>query len=441
MSKFTYIDLFAGCGGLSEGFTQSGCFDGLAHVEWELPMVQTLRHRLIEKWGYSSECAEKSVVHFDIQKTEELLFGQWTDESKQKFSSTNHNDIIEHGLRGLVGEQTVDLVIGGPPCQAYSIAGRAQDKNSMKDDYRNYLFESFVQVVAEFKPKLFVFENVPGILTAKPGDKLVIERIFEAFAAIGYEIKAPESLKKALYTATEFGVPQKRNRVIIVGIRKDLNLNLDHVYRAIDQHKTTLVKTVADAIADLPKFIPLLEARKENGKNVSHIGEHHLVNSHQPRFHNVGDIQIFSQWLKQGMNKLPNAQKIEFYNQLKGKKSNHAKYRNLEWDQPSPTIVAHLYKDGLMFIHPDVEQARSITIREAGLLQSFPIDYQFFGSMGYCYKMIGNAVPPLMAEKIAQGIADILNENPLFKIKSHSDQKQENPEQVSRVYQNLGVIK
>ena len=80
----------------------------------------------------------------------------------------------------------------------------------------------------------------------------------------------------------------------------------------------------------------------------------------------------------------------------------------MEWDQPSPTIVAHLYKDGLMFIHPDADQARSITIREAALLQSFPMDYQFIGSIGYCYKMIGNAVPPLLAEKIAIGISKFL---------------------------------
>ena len=87
-----------------------------------------------------------------------------------------------------------------------------------------------------------------------------------------------------------------------------------------------------------------------------------------------------------------------------GKQSNHAKYRNLEWDKPSPTIVAHLYKDGLMFIHPDAKQARSITIKEAALLQSFPDDYEFVGSSGDCFKMIGNAVPPEMAKHIALGL-------------------------------------
>jgi len=411
MSKFTYIDLFAGCGGLSEGFAQSGFFEGVAHVEWEMPMVETLRHRLASKWGYTTEQAFESVVHFDIQKTEELILGNWSDDTKALYGPTNAATIQEIGLDGLIGNKTVYLVIGGPPCQAYSIAGRAQDKNSMKDDYRNYLFESFIKVVDHFKPKLFVFENVPGILTAKPGDELVIERIYRAFEDIGYQIKQPNNLKTAMYTATHFGVPQKRNRVIIVGVRSGCDLNLDEVYAAIDNQKEDTVSTVFDAIGELPKFLPLAEPIKVNKKNVSHIGDENsqAVPLHVPRYHNPADVQIFQQWVGNNMNSLPTEEKIGFYNRLKGKASNHAKYRSLEWDQPSPTIVAHLYKDGLMFIHPDVAQARSITIREAALLQSFPIDYHFIGSASYCYKMIGNAVPPLMAKHIALGIGEFLN--------------------------------
>lgn len=410
MQKFTYIDLFAGCGGLSEGFTESGYFEGLAHVEWELPMVETLRNRLIQKWSYSPESAQSSVVHFDIQKTEELIFGKWTDESKDKYGLTNHPKIKQYGLRGIVGSQNVDVIIGGPPCQAYSIAGRAQDKNSMKDDYRNYLFESFVKVVDEFKPRLFVFENVPGILTAKPGDKLVIERIFEAFEAIGYQIFEPGRLKDTLYTTSDFGVGQKRDRLIIIGVYKKSGLNLNKIYQAIDELKTNNIVTVKDVIGDLPKFFPLEQSIKENKKNISHISnEDNFVHLHTPRYHNLRDINIFKKWISDGMNRQPTSEKLEFYNSFHGKKTKYGKYRNLEWNSPSPTIVAHLQKDGLLFIHPDVDQARTITVREAALLQSFPLDYDFIGSQGYCYKMIGNAVPPLMAEKIAKGICKVLN--------------------------------
>ncbi len=407
VKKLTFIDLFAGCGGLSEGFLQSGNFEALAHVEWETPMVNTLRNRLVEKWGHSEEDASKRVVHFDIQKTDELINGNWNDETNKLYSKTNHSEIVSNGLKGIIGKQKVNLIIGGPPCQAYSIAGRAQDKNSMKDDYRNYLFESFVKVVDNFQPEIFVFENVPGLLSASPGGIPVTERIYEAFKKIGYEIRKPDQLKNSVYTASELGVPQKRNRVIIIGVRTKSKIDLESLYTELDSLKKKLkTKNVHDAIGHLPKYLPLKVQTKQNGKNVSHklIGESE-VKFHDPRFHNERDVKVFKKWLKEGMNKNTSQNKIAFYNDLMGKKSNHAKYRNLEWDKPSPTIVAHLYKDGLMFIHPDEEQARTITVKEAALLQSFPDDFDFIASQGFAFKMIGNAVPPEMAKNIAIAIS------------------------------------
>lgn len=412
-NKLTFIDLFAGCGGLSEGFLQSERFEALAHVEWEIPMVNTLRNRLVAKWQHSTLDAFKRVVHFDIQKTDELIHGNWSNDTCLKYSKTNHEEIIDKGIKGLIGNQKVNLIIGGPPCQAYSIAGRAQDKNSMKDDYRNYLFESFVKVVDEFKPDCFVFENVPGLLSASPGDIPVTERIFEAFEKIGYEIRNTTKLKKSIYTASDLGVPQKRNRVIIIGVKKDSNVILEEIYNNIDKFKElSKTKTVADAISKLPKLIPLENSTKIEGKNISHMlkGKKDIP-FHIPRFHNDRDVNIFKNWVSNKMNEKPMHEKIDFYNNLMGKKSNHAKYRNLEWNKPSPTIVAHLYKDGLMFIHPDENQARSITVKEAALLQSFPDDYEFIGSNGVCYKMIGNAVPPEMAKNIALGIIKTLKES------------------------------
>lgn len=403
MEKLTYIDLFAGCGGLSEGFMQSGFYEGLAHVEWEKPMVDTLRNRLIKKWHHSTEEALEKVIHFDIQKTTELINGKWLDDLIKIFGSTNSEKIQNGGLKNLVGNKKVDLIIGGPPCQAYSLAGRAQDKSSMKEDYRNYLFESFVKVVNVFKPRFFVFENVPGLLSAKPGDKLVTERIYEAFNEIGYEIRKPDELKKSLFYASDFGVPQKRNRIIIIGINKNNNDNLEDIYRSITSLKTEKIVNVKDALKGLPIIKPLVNVEKK----VSHLVEKNYSNSIkniEPRFHNQRDIKIFKKWVIQNMNTKSMLERIDFYNNLMNKNSNHAKYRNLEWDKPSPTIVAHLYKDGLMFIHPDPDQARSITVREAARLQSFPDDFEFISSMGYNYKMIGNAVPVLFAQKIAEGI-------------------------------------
>jgi DNA (cytosine-5)-methyltransferase 1 len=408
--KITFIDLFAGCGGLSEGFLQSGKYEALAHVEWELPMVKTLRNRLVSKWNHTKEDALKRVVHFDIQKTNELLNGKWQEVTKDKYAPTNDDAIVTNGLKGLIGKQKVNLIIGGPPCQAYSIAGRAQDKNSMKDDYRNYLFESFVKIVSEFKPDVFVFENVPGLLSATPGGKLVTERIYEAFNEVGYEIRKPELQKKSVYTASELGVPQKRNRVIIIGVKKSTKFSLEELYNELDRLKKKIIpKNVKDAIGHLPKFKPLKKQKRVNGKNISHeLVKDGNVKFHEARFHNERDVEIFRKWLKNEMNKSSSQNKISFYNDLMGKKSNHAKYRNLEWDKPSPTVVAHLYKDGLMFIHPDVNQARSITVKEAALLQSFPDDFEFIGSQGFAFKMIGNAVPPEMAKNIAVAVSQKL---------------------------------
>ena len=388
--KFTFIDLFAGCGGLSEGFLSSNKYEGLAHVEWELPMVNTLRKRLVTKWAHKEDDAFKQVVHFDIQKTEELIKGSWSEETKMSYKKTNHEDVISKGLKGIIGERKVDFIIGGPPCQAYSIAGRAQDKNSMKDDYRNYLFESFVKVVNEFQPKAFVFENVPGMLSAEPGGIKVTERVFKAFKEIGYEITSPDELKNRVYVANDFEVPQKRRRLIIVGIKSNNKYNLLDIYESIDSKKSKVKKTVSDAIFDLPKIMPLKNVEKINGKNVSHelTKNQKTILQHEPRHNNERDVLIFKNWVEKGMNKKSLKEKIEFYNNIHNKKSNHAKYRNLEWDKPSPTVVAHLYKDGLMFIHPDSKQARTITVREAALLQSFPLDFEFVGSNSSCYKMI-----------------------------------------------------
>jgi len=413
MKKLTVIDLFSGAGGLSEGFYQTGHFDFLAHVEWEKPMVETLRNNLVKRWGYAPERAKKSVIQFDIQKTQELLCGNWSEETRKEYASNNHPMVMEQGIDGLVDERGVDVIIGGPPCQAYSIAGRAQDPNSMKDDYRNFLFESFVKVVNHYKPQVFVFENVPGMLSAKPGDRLVIERVYEAFEEIGYTIRNPQIMSKSIYSSSDFAVPQERHRVIIFGVRKDSNIELEALYSALDGQKSSSPKkTVRDAIGHMPKFKPLDQPRKEGRGNVSHelIGDVE-ISLHIARYHNKRDMDVFYQWITNNMNYIDNNEKLLFYKSVTGKTSNHNKYRSLEWDKPSPTIVSHLYKDGLMFIHPDVEQLRSITIREAAILQTFPMDFEFVGSSAYCFKMIGNAVPVLFAKNIAEAVYKVMEES------------------------------
>ena len=148
-NKIKMLDLFAGCGGLTDGFMQTGCYEDVAAVEWKKPQVLTLRNRLISKWNKKD--ADESVLHFDIQREEELFNG-WSDD--KDFGSSEGLDYYVNNAKG------IDVIIGGPPCQAYSVAGRVRDENGMQDDYRNYLFEHYLSIVDRYKPDLFIFENV-----------------------------------------------------------------------------------------------------------------------------------------------------------------------------------------------------------------------------------------------------------------------------------------
>lgn len=400
------IDLFAGCGGLSDGFEKTGYFHSLAFVEWEKQPCLTLKNRLLKKWNYKN--AEDIVLQFDMQRIDELING-W------------NNDPVfgEHrGLKKIIDNKIVDLIIGGPPCQAYSIAGRVRDEKGMHEDYRNFLFESYLAIVNEFKPKLFVFENVEGILSAKPGGVSIIERITNDFARIGYTILG-DLRKYALLNAADFGVPQKRKRVIIIGVKNELitikpeSALIDLYTNIIPKFKKEQIITVGDAISDLPKLLPTKSGQKVNGNKISHSISPTEILNHFPRFHSERDIEIFKEIALDKIektNKYPNSTAlIELYFTKTGKKSNFHKYHVLEIDKPSNTIPAHLFKDGLRHIHPDPEQARSITVREAARLQGFDDDFEFLGSMGDQYKMIGNAVPPILSECVAKAMQIFIN--------------------------------
>lgn len=177
------IDLFAGCGGLAEGFEAAGGYSMLGAVEWEGAPRNTLARRLKTRWGVSD--ADARVMRFDLQDLDRLFNG-WTDD--EKYGSGV-------GLDRLVGGNRVDVVIGGPPCQAYSVAGRIRDRNGMRDDYRNYLFESYLAVIRRYQPSAFIFENVPGLLSARPDGTPIAARIQMEFEKAGWIIPADLNLK------------------------------------------------------------------------------------------------------------------------------------------------------------------------------------------------------------------------------------------------------
>ena len=402
------LDLFVGCGGLSEGFEQSRKYKMIGAVEWEPSPVKELRNHLKNRWGIHD--VEERVLQFDIQRTEELFNG-WNDE---KFG-------ISDGLDSLVGNQQLDVIIGGPPCQAYSMAGRIRDENGMRDDYRNYLFESYLKVVRHYKPKVFVFENVPGILSAKPGDGSVkiIDLIQKAFADAGYVVLP--NLSNAIIDMTEYGVPQNRKRIIILGVSEEYygdkaKTMVEEFYSSyLPEYKVEKKATVKEAIGDLPKLKPLDEPISYSGRKLSHEMPVPLINGHISRFHSKRDIELFrflEEDIASGRKEYTNTEALKkLYTKLTGKASNVHKYYVLRWDEPSNLIPAHLFKDGLRHIHPDPEQARTITVREAARLQTFPDDYYFNCSQTDAFKMIGNAVPPLFAKKVAFAIYHLIQAN------------------------------
>lgn len=406
MSKLEIMDLFSGAGGLLEGFMQSGLYKPKASVEWEKAPIETLRHRLKTKWNIID--ADESAIWFDMQRIDELFLG--------------FNDEVYGESKGLdyyIGKK-IDVIIGGPPCQAYSQAGRTKDEFGMKFDYRNYLFEYYLKTVDRYKPELFIFENVPGMLSAMPDGTPIVDLITKDVKKIGYEIIS-DIRKHALVDMSEYGVPQNRKRVILVGLRRGDKSEvacqklLEKFYdEFLPSYKSKNKISVKDAIDDLPKIYPLDEPII-SGKNKSAYTVPKLDSNwgHISRYQNQRDIKIFgllTEDIASGKNELQDADKLnEIYNEATGGNSKVHKYHVLRPNQPSTTITAHLHKDGLRFIHYDPKQKRTITVREAARLQSFPDDFEFLSTNGNNYKMIGNAVPPEFSRRLSLAVKDFFD--------------------------------
>lgn len=398
--SFNFIDLFAGAGGLSEGFYKEG-FKSLVHSDIDRAACETLRERM-RYYGYSEEEVSKSVICGDIT-TKEI------------------NTKIDVALDGKI----VDVVVGGPPCQSFSSVGRAQDKNSMRNDPRNYLFKNYIEILERYLPKVFVFENVSGLLSAKPNGEYIFPQIVEEMSK---HYKVCEDKNTILLNSVHYGVPQIRKRVIIVGVRNDLDFTPEDIYNNIekthyspemekicDTKGLLRYRTVRSAISDLPSLLP------GEGKNIIPYKpffdneyldsirkkEFDKLYNHEARKHNDADrarYRLLSKnlWNLKDLN--------EIHPELVHHDPKHFgnRYTVQEYDKPGRTVVAHLYKDGNLFIHPDSTQERTFTVREAARVQSFPDDFEFKGSRTNQFKQVGNAVPPLMAQQIAKAVKKFL---------------------------------
>lgn len=371
-SKYDFIDLFAGAGGLSLGLENAGFNPVLVVDNYKAANKTYLFNRPF------LSCDK--IISEDIKTV-----------GPNEFSRT-------------------PLVVGGPPCQGFSNA----NKQRKQDDDRNQLYKFFVKSVASVRPKIFLMENVEGIIPYKGIIK-------EDFLDIGYTARVFRVNTKDL------GLPQHRKRVFFLGIDNDISGIHDELFSMFSFNEFAKnTYTLESAIADLPALgaKTLRNSTHIESENWGYtIGEIHVNKSyysellnghknfefpllnHRSKYNNDRDIEIYS-LLKQG--EKSDAQSIQHLNPYKSRDNIFKdKFYKMRWDEPSKTMTAHMYYDCHMYIHPT--QARGLTPREAARIQGFPDDYLFLGSPNEWYRQIGNAVSPILARFMGNKLEQILD--------------------------------
>lgn len=414
MSKILYyIDLFAGAGGLSEGFIREG-FIPVAHVEMDEAACYTLKTRIAYHYLKDQNDTGKYYSYLKGEISRKELYEAVPDYLLKSVINLPIGADYNEKIHKLISEQPsadeVDLIIGGPPCQAYSLVGRARSADGMKSDPRNHLYVEYAGYLEKYKPKMFVFENVLGLKSAKKG--IYLKNMEKLFLKKGYRMK--------LFTlvAKNFGVLQNRKRVIIIGWKSDLNVNLPdfEAIRDIGDFK------VENIFNDLPKIFAgqgvdkYSKYRTSTNDYLEKTGIRNgndILTQHLSRPHTVQDKEIYRIAVDKWNSTCQRLDYNDLEEDLKTHKNRHSffdRFKVVAQDLTySQTVVAHIAKDGHYYIHPDIEQNRSISVREAARLQSFPDDFYFEGvkegaNRTAAFKQIGNAVPPLMAKVIADSL-------------------------------------
>lgn len=409
-----FLDLFAGAGGLSEGFIQAG-YSPIAHIEKEIAACFTLRTR---NAFFFLKKEKKLSIYYAYLKGEISREALYSHIPKSEFESVICKSISQENrqklfkkIDTLLGNRKLDLVIGGPPCQAYSLIGRSSDKNKMLGDNRNYLYLEYVEFLKRYKPKFFVFENVTGLLSARDTDGVkYFDKMLAAFKEAGYSV-TPYTLN-----ASDYGVPQKRKRIIIIG-----SLSQDPIDLPLP--KLDHSNIAHDFISDLPhlkagtgKILAVSKTQENSLLKQLNISDIPYITFHQARPHNKRDLEIYK-LVVESWNK--SSERLK-YNELPKTLINHNnlksfldRFKVVVANQPSHTIVAHISKDGHYYIHPDITQNRSLTVREVARLQTFPDSYFFESESGKpartaAYTQVGNAVPVLLSNIIAHNLKDLI---------------------------------
>lgn len=404
--KITYIDLFAGAGGLSEGFTSLG-YQPIAHVEMDKDACNTLKTR---ESFYYLKSVNKSDTYYDYLRKEISRDKLYEHVPKEILESviceTMSNKTLPSVFKKIDealnarGYDYVDIILGGPPCQAYSTVGRS--RKNMDGDPRNTLYKLYFKAIDRYKPALFVFENVPGLLTAGKGKYL--KSIINGFKKRGYK------LEYKVLNAADYGVLQNRKRIILIGWQKDSS----HFYPQIQKIKKEF--KVNDILSDLPTLEPGEEKRAYSNSIISEyltqmsirepwdVLTWHVARTNQERDRQIYRLAIQAWQIEHRRLKYTDIPlELATHN---NRSSFLDRFKVVEGDcTEAHTMVAHISKDGHYYIHPDMSQARSISVREAARIQSFPDNYYFEGSRTAAFKQIGNAVPPQLARTIAEALS------------------------------------
>lgn len=511
------VDLFAGPGGLGEGFSaflsrqDRSVFDVVLSVECQQDAHKTLELRSFFRKFPNNEVPDEYYHYLRGEISRELLFDLYPTEAKQAQSEAlclelgkdeETNDIIDLKITEVLKGRTDNkwVLIGGPPCQAYSVVGRARNKGkkdySLDNDPKSYLYKQYLRIIAKYNPAVFVMENVKGMLSSKVNGGSIFENIIndlkcpsravsEDFSALSerddeyeiYSLVAPEKSaegksykpKDFIVEFEQYGIPQARHRVIIYGVRKDLSYGRPSALR---REKEVVVRDVLEGLPIIrsglsrekdsletwrKRVFETLERRwfnsgvtkKHDEKVLDHIlsalselefleldrgkefVEHNVTVredlsywyiddkiggacNHTSKAHMVTDIHryLFAASFTEYYGRSPKL--LDFPTDLlpnhQNAKSGHFddRFRVQVAHKPSSTITSHISKDGHYFIHYDPVQVRSLTVREAARLQTFPDNYFFEGTRTQQYIQVGNAVPPLLASKIASITNDLL---------------------------------
>lgn len=497
---FKTVDLFAGPGGLAEGFSSlrgtdgSRVFDIALSVEKEPSAFSTLRLRAFVRQFKTPPDAYYRYIAGTITRNDLICQhpAEWAAAEQEtamlELGTEEAQTALDPRLEKIRREASHGtVVIGGPPCQAYSLVGRARNRGiegyDPADDQRHFLYREYIRILRLLEPVAFVMENVKGILSSKVGGEGIFDRVLCDLRSAGGSSDSytllplvPSSDKGRhsghIIRSEDFGIPQTRHRVILLGIRKDVMTKISLVRTLQSFSSQSTVASVLDGMPPLRSGLSKAEDTDENWHSavidafekaaaacrsdgtrqkevadrlalyaqklrdcaeiparksgmVTSVRDNRLgawlsdarltvLPNHETRGHMEGDLAryAFAAVFCEIFDRSPKAE--EFPRKLAPAHNNWDsgkfvdRFRVQGWKAPSTTVTSHISKDGHYFIHPDPMQCRSLTVREAARLQTFPDNYFFEGNRTQQFVQVGNAVPPLLARQIAELLASLL---------------------------------